>query len=156
MLDGKGSFNVFHDISGINRALGESEKTLELFKQIETNASARPERLWIIVQDLAFEHKEFELINRYIEDIEQEYRLAYSDYIRDLGLFTNDEHLKWVRRTFKKKPISLSCLPSSMVRMPSPRRSVIGQRTYSTARTASSTKRGVFANGDAPIDSTAT
>lgn len=110
MLDGKGSFNVFHDISGINRALGESEKTLELFKQIETNASARPERLWIIVQDLAFEHKEFELINRYIEDIEQEYRLAYSDYIRDLGLFTNDEHLKWVRRTFKKETDQLVLL----------------------------------------------
>ena len=110
LVDGEGSFELFHDVSGINRALKEDERTIGLFKKVESTNPEQIDRLWIVAKDLAFDQKEYDLINRHIKDVEQEYRNAYSDYLRDYNMFKNDEHIKWVRDSFQKETNQLALL----------------------------------------------
>ena len=110
LLDGDGSFALFHDVSGINRALKEDERTIELFKKVESTNPEQIDRLWIVAKDLAFSQKEYDLINRHIKDVEQEYRNAYSDYLRDYSMFKNDDHIKWVRDSFQNESNQLALL----------------------------------------------
>jgi tetratricopeptide (TPR) repeat protein len=110
LVDGEGSFELFHDVSGINRALKEDERTIDLFKKVESTNPEQIDRLWIVAKDLAFAHKEYALINRHIKDVEKEYRNAYSDYLRDYSMFKNDEHIKWVRDSFQKETNQLALL----------------------------------------------
>lgn len=98
---GEGSFELFHDVSSINRELGEEERSLDLFKAVEATESEQTNRLWIIIKDTAFKYKDYELVNRYIEDVGQEYRNTYSDYLRDFGMFKDTDHVKWVKDRFK-------------------------------------------------------
>lgn len=110
LVDGDGSFALFHDVSGINRALKEDQRTIELFKKVESTNPAQIDRLWIVAKDLAFAQKEYDLINRHIKDVAQEYRNAYSDYLRDYSMFKNDDHMKWVRDRFQKEANQLALL----------------------------------------------
>lgn len=110
LADGEGSFELFHDVSGINKALKEDERTIDLFKKVESTNPEQIDRLWIVAKDLAFAQKEYDLINRHIKDVEQEYRNAYSDYLRDYSMFKNDEHIKWVRDSFQKETNQLALL----------------------------------------------
>jgi hypothetical protein len=98
---GKGSFELFHDVTSINRELGEEERSLDLFKIVEGTDSEQTDRLWIVIKDTAFKYKDYELVNRYIGDIEQEYRSTYSDYLRDFGMFKDTDHIKWVKDRFR-------------------------------------------------------
>ncbi|MGJ8650475.1 MAG: hypothetical protein ACSHX4_08955 [Opitutaceae bacterium] len=110
ILDGEGSFGLFHDVSGINRALKEDKRTLDLFKKVESNNPEQVDRLWIIAKDLAFDQKQYDLINRHITDVDEEYRNVYSDYLRDYGMFKDSEHIQWVKDSFKKETEQLALL----------------------------------------------
>ncbi len=98
---GEGSFALFHDVSSINREFKEDTRSLELFKTVDLKHPEQAERYWVIVKDNAFGHKDYQLINKYISDIEQEYRNLYSDYLRNYGALQNDHHRKWTRTRFK-------------------------------------------------------
>lgn len=99
---GEGSFKLFHDVSSINRELDEDQRTLELFKEVETTQPEQSERFWIVMKDTAFHYKDYELISKYIPDIEQEYRELYSGYLRDYRMFQKDAHRDWARKRFQE------------------------------------------------------
>lgn len=56
------------------------------------------------------QNQEYELINRYLTDVEQEYRNSYADYLRDLNMFQESNHRKWVRSDFEKETEQLAKL----------------------------------------------
>lgn len=99
---GKGGFDLFHDVTSINRVLNEDERSIKLFKEIEKETPERIEQLWIVVKDIAFQQKDHKLLNRHIKDTEQEYRNIYSDYLRDFKMFKEQDELKWIKDRFRK------------------------------------------------------
>ncbi len=68
MSSGKGTFNVFHDFSSINRELGEELKTIELFYELSQNFPQQAKALYHVVEDILIEKKEFALVNKYMDD----------------------------------------------------------------------------------------
>jgi len=68
MFSGKGTFNDFHDFSSINRELGEEIETIELFSVLSKTYPIQAKLLYHVVEDLLIEKKEFELVDKYMED----------------------------------------------------------------------------------------
>lgn len=110
--NGEGSFELFHDVSSINRELKEDQRTLTLFKEVELKYPKQTERYWIVTKDTAFKHADYELINKYVTDVEQEYRNLYSDYLRDYRMFTEQSHRTWARTRFATESKQLVDLAS--------------------------------------------
>lgn len=108
LKDGGGSFETFHDVSAINRVLGEDAATLALFKELEVLQAELAASLWIVTKDIAFQFKEYDLINRHLPDVERAYRTAYAGYLRDFSTFQNGNHIDWVRSRFRKEVAQLA------------------------------------------------
>ncbi|MGB0257860.1 MAG: hypothetical protein ACPGES_04320 [Coraliomargarita sp.] len=108
--NGKGSFELFHDVSSINRELGEDKRTLELFKQVVSNAPQQADRYWIVTKETAFKRKDYDLINEFVKDIDQEFRNLYSDYLRDYQMFKEESHRNWARTRFAAESKQLADL----------------------------------------------
>ncbi len=108
--DGEGSFELFHDVTAINRTLSQPEKTLELFKSIEEESPELSARYWIVVKDVAFQFKDYELINRNLSDVEGEYRKIYANYLRTIGPMRNTPAGDWMEKKFKADTDQLAAL----------------------------------------------
>lgn len=67
IISGDGSFNLFHDVESINSNLGESKKTVQLFKTILNKYSELADECYRVAKEALVEHKEFEICNRYIK-----------------------------------------------------------------------------------------
>jgi tetratricopeptide (TPR) repeat protein len=89
ILEGKGNFNNFHDLSSINRVLGEKEKTLELFRKVHKTQPELAVFLFIVAKDLLVENKEYKICGEYIKDSIKE--------------FENIRHLREVNLSIRRK-----------------------------------------------------
>lgn len=68
LLSGKGSFENFHDLSSINRGLGEEEDTLKLFLTLDKKYPEQAESYYIVAEDLLIKHKKYNICAKYIGD----------------------------------------------------------------------------------------
>jgi hypothetical protein len=66
--EGKGSFELFHDVSAINRYLGESPKTVELFKTLHDKQPALAKRCYHVAEKDLAAQGEYKLCSSYIAD----------------------------------------------------------------------------------------
>ncbi len=68
LLSGNGSFDNFHDLSAVNRGLGEDEETLELFLILDRKYPEQSPSYYIVAEDLLIEHKKYDICAKYIGD----------------------------------------------------------------------------------------
>lgn len=68
IISGDGSFSLFHDVESINSHLGESKKTVQLFKTILNKYPALANECYRVAKEALVEYEEFEICNRFIND----------------------------------------------------------------------------------------
>ncbi len=68
LSSGKGTFNDFHELSSINRELGEEIQTITLFAKLSEDHPQQASDFYHVVDDLLINYQEFELVDRYMED----------------------------------------------------------------------------------------
>ena len=66
LLGGKKSHELFHDVSSINQTLGESEKTVSLFEQIDEKQPKNAKGYWNVAKDEVIDAKKYDLARKYI------------------------------------------------------------------------------------------
>ena len=107
LLGGKGDDSLFQDVTSLNGTLGETQKSIELFKKIESKNSQRAAKLWLYIQDTVFELGEYDIAKRYVKDFSKNYKIAYADYLRQDALFEGADEKNWNKKNFVKKCIQL-------------------------------------------------
>ena len=60
-------YDSFNDFEAINEILGEEEKTIQLFRWLDTNQQARAKNVYRIAQPSLVRAKEYELCGKYID-----------------------------------------------------------------------------------------
>ena len=75
--DGTNYYASFHDYKSINKELGEQEKTIQLFRWLDTNHPAHAQKVYRIAQPTLIKAKEYKLCGKYIDP-----EISYSRYIR--------------------------------------------------------------------------
>lgn len=68
LLEGRGNFDNFHDLSALNFVLGEKEDTLKVFSAIHKNDPEQARVYYHVVEDLLVERKEYEICDHYLAD----------------------------------------------------------------------------------------
>ena len=79
--DGKASFEIFHDVSAINRTLDEKDKTFQLFLMVDKKYPAKAKKYWIIVDNDFIDAKRYDIVRKYIKNISERYdrlKMIYS------------------------------------------------------------------------------
>lgn len=82
IIDGEGSYALFHDVASLNETLGENGKTLELFKTLEEKQPGMAMLCWNLVKDLAFDQKRMDLLTKYAADPTADFQDVKEDYQR--------------------------------------------------------------------------
>lgn len=59
-------YDLLHDVSAINRTLGEEGETIKLFEVLMKNNPGLAKRNWIYVKDVLFKTKRYDIIQQYI------------------------------------------------------------------------------------------
>ena len=72
-----GGFDAFRDFAGINRALGEEHRTIEVFKWLDANDPAAAETAYIVAEDALVAAAEYTLCGEYIGGIDTYFDAEY-------------------------------------------------------------------------------
>ncbi len=70
-------FDAFRDFAGINRALGEQHRTIELFKWLDVNDPSAAESAYIVAEDVLVAAAEYTLCGKYIGGIDSYFDAEY-------------------------------------------------------------------------------
>ena len=87
LVDGKGSYDLFVDVHALNRQLGDNDKSIKLFKELDENQRALAQKCWNIADDIIIEAKDFELARKYIGDPMQEFEKAKQNYAQLVTMY---------------------------------------------------------------------
>jgi hypothetical protein len=86
ILNGAGSFDLFHDVKALNRTLEESDKTVLLFESLDKNNPTLARLCWNVAKEDVIAAKRFDLARKYIVDYIQEFNRVKAMY--DLNVST--------------------------------------------------------------------
>jgi len=100
LLSGKGNFTNFHDLSSINRELGEEYQTYELFLVLDKNYPEQAEHYYNVAEDLLIERKEYEICGKYIGD--PIYKYENLRHSRELSISTTKRHPEMDNPRYRK------------------------------------------------------
>jgi hypothetical protein len=78
LLNGEANAALFHDVEAINRYLGDSPATLELFKKIDTTNPEFAATLYPWAEETLVSAKEFQLARKYLGDPSVQFENARS------------------------------------------------------------------------------
>ena len=67
LLSGTGNVNLLIDVSTINKALSDDDKTIKLFKNIEKTQPTMASRAWPMIKDVATRENDKSLLKKYGE-----------------------------------------------------------------------------------------
>jgi hypothetical protein len=80
VLDDNASTKLFADVAALNRTLGEGDKTIELFENIEKEHPDKAKLCWYWIKDALFDAKRYDIIKNYIGNPVNEFTLLKSQY----------------------------------------------------------------------------
>jgi len=106
LLSGKGTFQSFHDLSSINRELGEQDQTYKLFLILDKKYPEQADTYYHVVEDLLIERKEYELCGKYIGDPIYKYenmrhsRETQLSFTKRNSKMNNPQYLKYIDHSF--------------------------------------------------------
>jgi hypothetical protein len=78
--EGKGNFNLFHDVLAINRTLGDERKTVDLFRKLDQEQSDLAKQCWDSAKEVVIKAKAYDLAKKYIGDPMREFAKTKSMY----------------------------------------------------------------------------
>lgn len=112
LIDGEKSSSLFQDVAAINRTLNESDKTISLFKIIQTEQPEFAKSCWFYVRDILFQAKSYEIISKYIGNPIREFNSMKELYLIKIKamekITTAKEQLKaYNENSFVEKSIEL-------------------------------------------------
>ncbi|HEY0047266.1 MAG TPA: hypothetical protein VGB44_11195 [Flavobacterium sp.] len=112
ILNTGGTKELFADVNGINKTLGEGGKTATLFEYTFLNKPQLAKMYWYYVKDELFALKRYDLIGKFIGNPMTEYSVLEEHYNRDIELSKtikiNGAMLKsYSENTFVEKSIQL-------------------------------------------------
>jgi len=91
ILSGTNNTEIFHDVVAINRTLEESDKTISLFKQLDTRRPKYAKEVWHSVKREVFKFKDYELIKKYAGDIFIEYTRTEIRFVQMMSFYSENE-----------------------------------------------------------------
>lgn len=80
LVGGKVMLGFFHDVSSINRVLGEPEKTISLFEVIDKNHPQAAAKYWGVAKDAVIGAKKYELAGKYMKEPLADYEKVKARY----------------------------------------------------------------------------
>ncbi|QSH40541.1 hypothetical protein P0136_12735 [Lentisphaerota bacterium ZTH] len=105
LLNGKGDFSVFNDLSAINQALGESSKSIELFNLLDRRRPELASRCWGLVKTAIIIKQDKELLNKYLKSPHEEFQQIKFIYeqLKSADVSDRDEIKKYAENNFVKR-----------------------------------------------------
>lgn len=73
LMEGKGSFGLFHDVVAFNEVLGENEKTVTLFDWIGKQEPDSAKQYWSLAKNAVIRAKRYDLAREYFGNLTQEF-----------------------------------------------------------------------------------
>ena len=73
LLDGKGGFDNFHDLSALNLTLENVDDTFKVFIEIHNDYPEQAKNYFHVVEDLLVERKAYDICEQYLQDPVQKY-----------------------------------------------------------------------------------
>jgi hypothetical protein len=80
ILDSNASIKLFADVVGLNRTLGEENKTIELFESIRQQHPDKALQCWFFARDVLFNAKRYDILKNYIGNPINEFAVLKSQY----------------------------------------------------------------------------
>lgn len=87
LLEGKDSHELFHDVASINEALGEPEKTVSLFEQVDEKQPKAAKGYWDLAKDAVIHAKRYDLARKYIGNPVREFIRVKAMYDHKTSLY---------------------------------------------------------------------
>lgn len=106
LLKGDGTFDNFHDLSAIDRVLGESEDTFSVFLEIHNNYPEQAKRYYHVVENLIVERKAYDICECYLTDPKEKY--SHLQHMHEMNIelinsnptMDNDEFREYTKESF--------------------------------------------------------
>ena len=104
--------DLFADVSGINRTLGQNQKTIELFETLSIKHPEGVKTFWIYSKNVLFEAKRYDIIRKYVGNPVREFTMLVDMYNMNTSLYSRPKiqtaHLKaYNENNFVEKSIQL-------------------------------------------------
>jgi hypothetical protein len=87
LLEGKESHELLHDVASINEALGEPEKTVSLFEQVDEKQPKAAKGYWNVAKDAVIAAKRYDLAHKYIGNPAEEFNQVKAMYDHNTSLY---------------------------------------------------------------------
>ena len=87
LMEGKDSHELFHDVASINEVLGESEKTVSLFEQLDEKQPKAAKGYWNVAKNSVIDAKRFDLAGKYIGNPAREFIQVKAMYDHNTSLY---------------------------------------------------------------------
>lgn len=84
IMTGHGSKDLFADVQALNRTLGDTSKTVCLFKHITETQQNLAYECWPTAKETLFAAKEFKILHQYIQDPIDEFFIIKDEYLDNL------------------------------------------------------------------------
>ena len=115
MLTEKATCELLDDVSSINIVLSEDNKTIHLFKNIQSHNPFLAKECWYIVKDIVIKQKDDDLLTKYSINVLSEYYSAEESLKYIMDRYKNDsEFIEMNKNIFVEKTLELIDLSLSL------------------------------------------
>ena len=87
LLGGEGNHKLFHDVASLNETLGELEKTVSLFEEIDEKQPKAAKGFWNVAKDAIIDAKRYDLARKYIGNPAKEFTRVKAMYDHNTSLY---------------------------------------------------------------------
>jgi hypothetical protein len=83
----RGTREIFHDVVALNRTLGDEDKTVELFRELDKDQSKMAKQCWHLAKDTVIKIKSYDLVRKYIDNPVHDWDQVKKNYERNKALY---------------------------------------------------------------------
>ncbi|MCP3968383.1 MAG: hypothetical protein GY750_07745 [Lentisphaerae bacterium] len=109
LLNKKGNFLTFNDVSAINQALGQSSHSVDLFIKLDQKQPMLAKECWGLVKNSMIRRQHKQMLNKYLKNIYAEFEQIKFVYeqLRSADVSDRDEIKKYAEKSFVKRVCEL-------------------------------------------------
>ena len=110
--NGNGTVALFHDVTALNRTLGEESKTVALFRHLDQQQPELAKECWDVAKEPAIRAKQYDLAKKYVGNLVREFTRVRAMYEYSTTLYERKDigrdHLKaWNENHFVEESLRL-------------------------------------------------
>lgn len=102
IIDNGGTNNLFSDVTALNKTLGESTKSIELFEILVKSNPEIAKHDWYYIKEALFAAKRYDIIKNYIGNPVSEFSVEIENYNRNISLFKDQKIAKEQFKNFSE------------------------------------------------------